>query len=206
MNISKLQYITPQYTSDSFFDELEKKCTQGINWVQLRIKDLPQNMILKIAQQAQTICKQHEATFLINDYVDIAQKIDADGVHLGKNDMNHNKARSILGTDKIIGGTANTFADIQQLISTGVNYIGLGPFRFTTTKKNLSPIVGLNGYKNIVAQCETHGITTPIVAIGGIKIVDIAQILSTGIYGIAACELIYKSEIKELNTIFSTCK
>ena len=77
-------------------------------------------------------------------------KTGADGVHLGKNDMSPSDARKILGNGYIIGGTANTLDDIERLIKEGVDYIGLGPFRYTETKKNLSPILGIDGYKKIL--------------------------------------------------------
>lgn len=85
------------------------------------------------------------------------------------------EARQILGKDFIIGGTANTFEDVQMHYQAGADYIGCGPFRFTTTKKNLSPILGLEGYKAIVSQMKTAGINLPIVAIGGITYDDIPQ-------------------------------
>jgi thiamine-phosphate pyrophosphorylase len=95
------------------------------------------------------------------------------------------EARRILGPDFIIGGTANTFDDIRCLHQAGADYIGCGPFRFTTTKKNLSPVLGLDGYRNIVAQMRQNGIDLPIVAIGGITLPDIPEILGTGVTGIA---------------------
>jgi len=201
-NISKLHFITPQYSDDSFYEMLEGKCKQGADWVQLRQKDLPREQIIELAIATKEICKKHGATFLMNDYVDIAQEVNADGVHLGKKDMSPDEARKILGSDKIIGGTANTFGDIERLAKAGADYIGLGPFRFTTTKKNLSPILGLAGYELILDSCNDTDIHIPIIAIGGIEVEDIQNILKTGVHGIAACGLIHKSEEKELHTIF----
>ena len=111
---------------------------------------------------------ENATTFILNDRVELAALIGADGVHLGKNDMSPMEARSILGPQAIIGGTANTFDDILRLIDESVDYIGLGPFRFTSTKKNLSPVLGIEGYAHIFQLCKEHNINIPIVAIGGL--------------------------------------
>ena len=95
------------------------------------------------------------------------------------------EARKILGNGKIIGGTANTIEDIVRLHKQGADYIGCGPFRFTTTKKKLSPVLGLEGYKSIVQNMRDKGIDLPIVAIGGITVADIPAIMATGVTGIA---------------------
>jgi len=128
-------------------------------------------------------------TFILNDYVSIVKDLNLDGVHLGKSDLSPIKARAILGNNKIIGGTANDIIDIRKLMDAKVNYIGLGPFQFTDTKKNLSPTLGIEGYKTIINQLKEDSIP-PIYAIGGIKQTDISTLLDTGINGIAVSGLI----------------
>ena len=140
------------------------------------------------------LCKKYGVPLIINDNVDIAIKCGADGVHLGKNDMSPDKAREILGSGKIIGGTANTLEDIVSLHSKGVDYIGCGPFRFTTTKQNLSPVLVLEGYREIVSGMKERGIELPIVAIGGICHDDIAAVMQTGVDGIALSGSILRAE------------
>ena len=122
------------------------------------------------------------------------EKIHADGVHLGKKDMPVAEARKMLGKDFIIGGTANTFEDVKMHYEAGADYIGCGPFRFTTTKKNLSPILGLEGYRSIVSQMKEAGIHLPIVAIGGITFEDIPSIMATGVTGIALSGTILRAD------------
>ena len=95
------------------------------------------------------------------------------------------EARQILGEAFIIGGTANTFEDVKLHHAAGADYLGIGPFRFTTTKKNLSPVLGLEGYTSILAQMNEAGIRIPVVAIGGIVAEDIPAIMETGVNGIA---------------------
>ena len=157
----------------------------GCKWIQLRMKDASDDEVRKAAAEIQPMCKEHEAVFLLDDRVKLAKELHADGVHLGKNDMPIDEARRILGEEYIIGGTANTFDDIQRIASQGADYIGCGPFRFTTTKKNLAPVLGIDGYRDIIAKMRNAGINIPMVAIGGITPDDIDEILATGVQGIA---------------------
>ena len=117
--------------------------------------------------------------------MELAKELHADGVHLGKKDMPIADARLMLGEEYIIGGTANTFEDVLQHYKDGADYIGCGPFRYTVTKKNLSPILGLEGYTTIIRRMQEKNIHLPIVAIGGITIADIPAIMQTGVSGIA---------------------
>ena len=157
----------------------------GCKWIQLRMKDASDDEVRQAAAEIQPMCKEHEAVFLLDDRVELAKELHADGVHLGKNDMPIDEARRILGEEYIIGGTANTFDDIQRIASQGADYIGCGPFRFTTTKKNLAPVLGVEGYRDIIAKMRNAGINIPMVAIGGITPDDIDEILATGVQGIA---------------------
>jgi thiamine-phosphate pyrophosphorylase len=104
------------------------------------------------------------------------------------------EARRILGTGKIIGATANTFEDILTHVSNRADYIGLGPFQFTTTKQKLSPILGLDGYHSILQKLKRQQIEIPIYAIGGITAANVAPLMETGIYGIAVSGLLTHSD------------
>ncbi|WP_099171497.1 thiamine phosphate synthase, partial [Flavobacterium psychrophilum] len=146
------------------------------------------------AEAVKRMCQEYTATFIINDNVYLAKKINADGVHLGLNDMNIAEARTILGEAKIIGGTANTFEEVLQRTAENCNYIGLGPFQFTATKEKLSPVLGLEGYHLIIQQMKTKKNKIPIYAIGGIQLENVDDIMKTGIYGIAVSGLITQSE------------
>ena len=180
-----IQYISHQNDSHDQLDGIRLALNGGCRWIQLRMKHAAAEEALRLALKAQELCKQANATFIIDDRVDLVKEIHADGVHLGKNDMPVEEARQLLGPDFIIGGTANTFSDIEHLCQAGVNYIGCGPFRFTTTKEKLSPTLGLDGYKHIMTQMKECGLHTPVVAIGGITLADIPDITATGVSGIA---------------------
>lgn len=191
MYISKLHYITSGKTEIEILEEVNAVLASGVDWVQLRIKNVELD-VLMIAQKVKVLCA-NRATFIMNDHVEIAKTVDADGVHLGLDDMSIRAARKILGVSKIIGGTANTHEDCLSRIKDAANYIGLGPFRNTTTKKKLSPILGLIGYQAIL----NDEITIPVVAIGGIRLDDIAAInKETKIHGIAVSSLINSSKNK----------
>lgn len=183
----RLQYISHQTERYSYLDGIRMALEGGCRWVQLRMKGVPypDEDSMEIAFEAKRLCREHDAVFIIDDDVALVKQIHADGVHLGKNDMPISEARSILGQDFIIGGTANTFADVKALHKAGADYIGCGPFRFTTTKRGLSPVLGLEGYRSIVEQMKAEGINLPIVAIGGITEQDVTDIMQTGVSGIA---------------------
>ncbi|MEO6903551.1 MAG: thiamine phosphate synthase [Bacteroidia bacterium] len=194
--ISKLHYITQEVPTYSHDELAEYACAGGVDWVQLRIKNKSYNDCLAIAIKTEAICKKHGAKLIINDNVTLAKAIRADGVHLGKADMHPLEARKILSDGFIIGGTANTFEDIEKLIEAGVDYIGLGPFRFTSTKENLSPILGIEGYEQLLKKCSDKGFNIPIIAIGGIKAEDVKPLIQIGLYGIAVSSAINLSENK----------
>ena len=189
-----IQFITHSNNRYGYVDGARLALEGGCRWVQLRMKEATEAEYMAAAAEIGRLCKEHGATFVLDDHVEWVEKTGADGVHLGKNDMPIDEARKILGSDKIIGGTANTFEDVERLYRQGADYIGCGPFRFTTTKKNLSPVLGLEGYQHIVDQMKSHGINLPIVAIGGILESDIKSILATGVSGIAVSGGILNAE------------
>ena len=180
-----IQFITHTNERFGYTDGARMALEGGCRWIQLRMKCATDDEARPVAMDIKRMCRLYSAKFIIDDRVSLVKEIGADGVHLGKNDMPVDEARSILGPDSIIGGTANTFEDIELLASQGADYIGCGPFRFTTTKKNLSPVLGLDGYANIVDRMRKAGIQLPIVAIGGILEQDIPAIMRTGVTGIA---------------------
>lgn len=192
--MTRLQYISHYTDERTYLDGIKMALEGGCRWIQLRMKDAADAEVWPIALEAQQACRKYHATFIIDDRVEMVKRIHADGVHLGKNDMPIGEARQILGDDFIIGGTANTFEDVMAHYHAGANYIGCGPFRFTTTKQRLSPVLGLEGYRHIIHQMRAHNIGLPIVAIGGITLDDIPDLMQTGITGIALSGSILKAD------------
>lgn len=189
-----LQFITHRTAR---FDEIEgarQALAGGCRWIQLRMKEATKEEIMAKARMLQTLCHEAGAKLLIDDHVEIAKLVGADGVHLGKNDMPIAEARAILGSDYIIGGTANTVEDALMHIRAGADYLGVGPFRFTETKKNLSPVLGLKGYESFMKELRMAGHDIPVLAIGGITYDDIPPLMQTGVSGIAVSGTILQAE------------
>lgn len=189
-----LQFITHQTERYSYFDSARMALDGGCKWIQLRMKEAPLEEVEEVALRLKPLCKEHDAILLLDDHVELAKKLEVDGVHLGKKDMPIDEARRILGEAFIIGGTANTFEDVVQHYRAGADYLGIGPFRFTTTKKNLSPVLGLEGYRSILSAMNEADIHLPVVAIGGITYDDIPAVLSTGVNGIALSGTILRAD------------
>lgn len=205
----KLQYITDHKEGLTTGEQIEAVCRGGIRWVQLRMKETPEAQLIEEGLLAREICRRYNALFIVNDNVCIARQLDADGVHLGKEDMEPLEARKLLGPGKIIGATCNSWEDVLLRTAQKVDYIGLGPFTFTTTKKKLSPVLGLTGYEDIIDKMHKAGIHIPVFAIGGIAEPDIVPLMKTGIQGIALSGLIKNANdlsfrTKEILSILNT--
>ncbi len=180
-----LQFITHPNDKYSIPEEVQMVLEGGCKWIQLRMKDASDEEFRETALEIIPMCQENEAFLVFDDRVELAMELSVHGVHLGKNDMNPLLARETMGASAIIGCTANTAEDILKFKGWDVDYVGLGPFRYTTTKSNLSPIIGIDGYEKIVKEVREADILLPIVAIGGITIDDVEPLMKTGINGIA---------------------
>lgn len=205
----QVQFITHFTNEITYLTSVRMALDGGCRWIQLRMKDVTDEVAEQVARQALAMCRERGATFVIDDRVELAARIGADGVHLGKTDMPVAHARKLLGRHFIIGGTANTFADVASLHRDGVDYIGCGPFRFTTTKQKLAPILGLEGYRAITRQMHDAGIDLPIVGIGGVGAGDMADLRDAGLTGIALSGSILRAddpveEMRRIMTISNT--
>lgn len=192
--ISKLQLITHPTADFPVIEQVRRALEGGCNWVQLRMKNHSSSQIITEAKKIAALKNERNFTLIINDHPEIVRETGADGVHLGKSDMRPSEARKIVGHNRIIGGTANTISDIEKLVDEGIDYIGLGPFRFTSTKENLSPVLGIEGYEQIMNFLHRKRIKVPVVGIGGILPDDVAALLAKGLYGIAVSTAITQAE------------
>ena len=194
--LHKLQYISQGTTPNEHLINIEAALDAGIKLIQLRLKNISDVLYIDYANKAKELCDKYEALLIINDNATVAKHSYADALHLGLDDMNVLEAKKII-PNKLIGGTANTFEHIQQRCAEKVDYIGLGPYQFTSTKKKLSPILGIEGYQNIIHEMKKENLTTPIYAIGGVELKDIEAIINIGVHGIAVSGLITHSDNKE---------
>ncbi len=188
-----LQFITHPSDKLSIPEQVRLAIEGGCRWIQLRMKNATDAEVAAMAREIIPICRENDTILVIDDRVEVVMETKVHGVHLGKDDMDPAKAREYLGPHAIIGCTANTAADILALASLDIDYIGLGPFRFTTTKERLSPVLGLEGYRKIVEEVRAAGCELPIVAIGGIEPADVPSLLDTGVNGIAMSGAIINS-------------
>ena len=178
-----LQFITHPRRDRDIADGVRAALAGGCRWIQLRMKEATDAEIVEVGRCVRRLCTEAGATFIVDDRVDLLEELNADGVHLGHDDMPVHEARKLF-PDKIIGATANTIADMIDAATSGADYIGLGPFRFTTTKKRLSPVLGIEGYR-VAMQAFREVSEIPVVAIGGITEADIEPLMATGVTGIA---------------------
>lgn len=195
-NIHTLHYISQETEQLTHTAAIHQALDAGCQWVQLRVKNKTEKEVLALATAVKKLCGQYNAHLIINDHVQVAKEVAADGLHLGLQDTSIKAAREVLGANVIIGGTANTWEDIVQRAEEGTDYIGLGPFRFTATKEKLSPILGLEGYRYIMQQAAAAHIAIPVIAIGGITATDIPALMEAGVHGVAVCGIITNADNK----------
>lgn len=189
--MEKIQYISQGSTLHEHKNNIIGVLKAGGKWIQLRCKSEVHDDILLLALDIRVLCDQYNAVFIVNDYVDIAVAADADGVHLGLLDEDISQARKILGYNKIIGGTANNIHDVVNRVKKGCDYIGLGPLHHTETKKKLSPILGIEGVRSVMAHLKNQYYEKiPIYVIGGVVEEDIPGLCEVGVYGIALSSIL----------------
>ena len=198
--MDRIYFITHKTDKYSYIDSAKLALDNGIRLIQLRMKHSLLSEIEKTAYILKEECEKYKAKLIINDNSEIAIEVGANGVHVGQNDEPISIVRNKIKENQIIGKTCNSLEHIKQAVESGADYIGLGPYRFTSTKENLSPILGIEGYKDI-------NLDIPIYAIGGIRLEDAKPLSETGIYGIAISSLILESKdpekkVKELRKYF----
>lgn len=188
-----LQFITDSPTAECTVAQAMQALDGGCRWVQVRMKGAPDRDVEAAVRALLPHTRTLGATLIVDDRVDVVSRTGADGVHLGKDDMPPAEARAILGPGSIIGSTVNTLADIERLPLDLIDYLGMGPYRFTTTKKRLAPVLGLDGYREAMAALRRQS-AIPVVAIGGITLDDVVPLLATGVTGVAVSGAISRAD------------
>jgi thiamine-phosphate pyrophosphorylase len=205
--IERVYFISQQTATKTHITAIEEALDAGCKLIQLRVRNEPETVVLHLAKAVKIMCDRYNAKLIVNDFPLVARSVNAWGVHVGLQDLPVKDVRAIVGRNMIVGGTANTFEHIRQRVQEGVDYIGLGPFRFTTTKEKLSPVLGLEGYRQILSQMKTAGIQTPIVAIGGILPDDVPGLRDAGVYGVAVSGAIIntvdkKTSVRKIEALY----
>lgn len=164
----------------------------GADTIQFRDKRLSTKELLRIGEGIKRICEENGVTFIVNDRLDLALALEADGVHLGQEDMPISIARKFLG-ERIIGGSAGNITELLHCLEQGADYVGFGPVFQTKTKEDAGPSVGLASLREIVRLSRV-----PVVAIGGIGPQNAKEVLETGAYGIAVISSVVTAEDPKL--------
>lgn len=166
-------------------DVVENVLKNGATFLQLREKEFSHEEMVQEAMEIKEIAARYQVPFVINDDIYAAKEIDADGVHIGQSDMEYQKARQILGPDKIIGISAATLEEAVAAEKAGADYIGVGAVFPTDTKADHTPVT-LEALKQI-----TDAVSIPVVAIGGINADNLTKLAGTGIDGISVISAIF---------------
>lgn len=175
-------------------DRVEEALKGGVTFVQLREKDLDEERFLEEAKEIKELCRRYQVPFVINDNVDIAQAVDADGVHVGQSDMEAGDVRARLGQDKIIGVSAQTVEQALLAESRGADYLGVGAVFATGSKADASEV----DHETVKAICQAVHI--PVIAIGGITRENVGALAGTGVCGAAVISAIFAQEDVEEET------
>ncbi|MCH5225243.1 MAG: thiamine phosphate synthase [Muribaculaceae bacterium] len=189
-----LQFITNTQSKTPVIEQIMGVIEGGCRWIQIRMKDASDEEIKKVVEAVKPKCIETGSFLLLNDRVELAKELNVGGVHLGKEDMPVSKARMILGPAAVIGVTANTFADVAAVSNLDIDYYGIGPYHHTTTKENLSPVLGIDGIRDLCYEMEKKEIEKPRVAVGGINIDDVLPLLEAGVNGIAVSSAIANAD------------
>jgi thiamine-phosphate pyrophosphorylase len=180
-----LQFITNSPTVDGTVQQAFQALEGGCDWVQVRMKDAADADVEAAVCAVLPMCNSMGAKLIIDDRVDLVARTGAHGVHLGQHDMSPTESRKRLGTEKIIGFTVNNINHAERAVHEPIDYIGMGPWRFTATKQKLAPVLGAEGVTELIAYLRRAGVDVPVVAIGGITVDDIPAVVAAGANGVA---------------------
>ncbi len=172
----------------SLTEVVKKSLDGGVTFVQLREKELDEETFLKEALEIKELCSRYNVPFVINDNVELAKKIDADGVHVGQRDMEAGDVRAMLGPDKIIGVSAQTVEQAILAEKRGADYLGVGAVFKTGSKADADDV----SFETLKAICDA--VSIPVIAIGGITLENVKELSGSGICGIAVISAIYAAD------------
>ncbi|VVC27440.1 Aldolase-type TIM barrel,Thiamine phosphate synthase/TenI,Thiamine phosphate synthase [Cinara cedri] len=201
----KLMLITQLYNAniDSYLEFIKKCAKGGITSLQLREKDASSEFLFEFGCRLKSILAPFNIPLIVNDDVELAYRLDADGVHLGHTDDNPEKARKLLGSSKIIGLSIESLDELEKIndLDIEVTYVAASAVFTTQTKSNIKTLWGIDGLKKIVALSKY-----PVVAVGGINHKNIAQVIKTGLSGVAVISAIHEAsdpreEVRQLRNI-----
>ncbi|UKJ07600.1 thiamine phosphate synthase [Solitalea lacus] len=195
-HIEKFHYLTLDMDHFSHIQQVEMACQAGAKWIQYRTKNKrsTEEWIAE-ARQIANICDDWGTSLIVCSNVDVVEIVeDTQGIHIEMADISVAEAREILGDTKIIGGSAHNFEQVKAIYHSGADYVGLGPYKPTSTIKYNTDYLSLDDYRSIIEQMNEEGIDLPVIAAGGIKPEHVEDLMKTGIHGVAVCSAINQAE------------
>jgi len=192
--IEKLQFITHDIEQHSHIEQAKIACEAGAKWIQYRCLTKSDDELLKDINVIAELCDDWGATLIVTDHIHLNGKADIQGFHIEDMDADFRQLREELGEAITIGGSSNTVEGLLRIAEEGADYAGFGPFKVTTTKPNNAPLLRLEGYKNAITILEQQQIELPVLAVGGVTLNDIDDLLKAGVFGIAASSAINQAE------------
>jgi thiamine-phosphate pyrophosphorylase len=192
--ISKLHYLTQDLETRSHVEQAQIACEAGCKWVQYRCLTKTDDELLEEIHQIAAICDDWGATLIVAEHIHLLDKADIQGVHVENMQADFRSIRNQIGKDKVLGASAHHLSDIERIAASAcVDYVGCGPFSLTDTKPNEYELVGLAGYRSIIAGMMERGTDIPVLAVGGVRIDDVDALLATGVFGIAVSAAVNKA-------------
>ncbi|MBN1996014.1 thiamine phosphate synthase [candidate division KSB1 bacterium] len=193
MKIKGYYFITdPGYTRHGVLNDIKTALDCGVSIIQYRDKNKTIREKYREAEQAAALCRSYNALFIVNDSVEIAHAVNADGVNVGQNDLPAQKAAAILGTGKMIGVSVSSLEEVEDAIKAGAGYLGAGPITATVTKPDAAAPAGVQLILQIKARTRI-----PVAAIGGIDFSNVRQVLAAGAEMICSISAVYQAESLE---------
>ena len=183
--ISNFHFITHDIPGKSHLEQVQMACEAGANWIQYRCLTKNERDLIAEINEIEKICDDWGATLILTDHCSLLSMVDAQGIHIEDMKADFKAIRERIGETKTLGASANTFEDIQRIVDSGVvDYIGCGPLSDTQTKPNNYSQLGIEGYRRIVEAMEKKGISIPVLAVGGVSLDDVEELVKANIFGI----------------------
>ena len=192
--IEKLQFITHDIEQHTHIEQAQIACEAGAKWIQYRCLTKTDDELLEDINVIAEICDDWGATLIVTDHIHLNGKADIQGFHIEDMDADFKQLREELGEAITIGGSSNTVEGLLRIAAEGADYAGFGPFKVTTTKPNNAPLLGIEGYAKAMNVLKQQNIDLPVLAVGGVTLDDIDDLMKTGIFGIAASSAINQAE------------
>ena len=192
--IEKLQFITHDIEQHTHIEQAQIACEAGAKWIQYRCLTKTDDELLEDINVIAEICDDWGATLIVTDHIHLNGKADIQGFHIENMDADFKQLREELGEAITIGGSSNTVEGLLRIAAEGADYAGFGPFKVTTTKPNNAPLLGIEGYTKAMNVLKQQNIDLPVLAVGGVTLDDIDDLLKTEVFGIAASSAINQAE------------